>query len=149
MCLLQTWYGSNDYEVENWVNDDISFGYFCGLTIDQVSSDHSTLSRFRSLMTKVKAYEPLFKEINRQLEAHKIIVKTGAIVDASVVDTPLRYKGRTTHEVAQERKEEVRVIKDYPESVDKDAAWSKKGASTVLVIKNTTLRMTGDWSWGS
>tara|TARA_R110000868_G_C10595780_1_gene739995 strand:- start:347 stop:532 length:186 start_codon:yes stop_codon:yes gene_type:complete len=55
-------------------------------------------------MTKAKAYEPLFKEINRQLEAHKIIVKTGVIVDASVIDTPLRPKGRTNHKVTEDRK---------------------------------------------
>ncbi|HEY9222067.1 MAG TPA: transposase [Lutibacter sp.] len=36
MCLLQTWYGLSDYEVEDRVNDSISFSYFCGLTIDQV-----------------------------------------------------------------------------------------------------------------
>ncbi len=30
MCLLQTWYGLSDYEVEDRVNDSISFGYFCG-----------------------------------------------------------------------------------------------------------------------
>jgi IS5 family transposase len=79
----------SDYEVEDRVNDSISFGYFCGLHIDQVAPDHSTLSRFRTAMTKATAYEPLFKEINRQLEAHKIIIKTGAIIDASVIDTPL------------------------------------------------------------
>ena len=127
MCLLQTWYGLSDYEVEDRVNDSISFGYFCGLNIDQVAPDHSTLSRFRSLMTKAKAYEPLFKEINRQLEAHRIIVKTGVIVDASVIDTPLRPKGKTNHKVTEDRKEEVEVVRDYPESVDKDAAWLKKG----------------------
>jgi len=33
MCLLQTWYGLSDYEVEDRVNDSISFGYFCGLTV--------------------------------------------------------------------------------------------------------------------
>ena len=100
---------------------------FCDLNIDQVAPDHSTLSRFRSLMTKAKAYEPLFKEINRQLEAHRIIVKTGVIVDASVIDTPLRPKGKTNHKVTEDRKEEVEVVRDYPESVDKDAAWLKKG----------------------
>jgi IS5 family transposase len=94
MSLLQTWYGLSDYEVEDRVNDSISFSYCCGLPIDGIAPDHSTLSRFRSLMTKAKAYEALFKEINRQLEAHKIIVKTGAIVDASVIDTPLKPKGK-------------------------------------------------------
>ena len=129
MSLLQTWYGLSDYEVEDRVNDSISFSYFCDLHIDQVAPDHSTLSRFRSIMTKATAYEPLFKEINRQLEAHKIIVKTGAIIDASVIDTPLKPKGKTTHKVTEDRKdqEEIVVTKEYADSVDKDASWLKKG----------------------
>lgn len=128
MCLLQTWYGLSDYEVEDRVNDSISFGYFCGLTIDQVAPDHSTVSRFRSAMTKAGAYQKLFKEINKQLEQHQIIVKTGAIVDASVIDTPLRPKGKTTHQVAQDREPEQKeeVKKDYADSVDKEASWLKK-----------------------
>lgn len=129
MSLLQTWYGLSDYEVEDRVNDSICFSYFCGLHIDQVAPDHSTLSRFRSAMTKAGAYEPLFKEINRQLELHHIIIKTGAIVDASVVETPLRPKGKTTYRVTEDREDtqEVKVVKEYPDSVDKDAAWLKKG----------------------
>ncbi len=129
MCLLQTWYGLSDYEVEDRVNDSISFGYFCGLNIDQVSPDHSTLSRFRTSMTKAKAYELLFKEINAQLEKHKIIVKTGAIVDASVIDTPLKPKGKTNHKVTKDREdlEAVPLTKEYADSVDKDGAWLKKG----------------------
>ncbi|MEW7277001.1 transposase [Aquimarina sp. 2201CG1-2-11] len=63
MCLLQTWYGLSDYEVENRVNDSISFNYFCGLNIDQIAPDHSTLSRFRTALTKANAYESLFKQI--------------------------------------------------------------------------------------
>lgn len=129
MSLLQTWYGLSDYEVEDRVNDSISFSYFCGLHIDQVAPDHSTLSRFRTIMTKAKAYEPLFKEINRQLEANKIIVKTGAIIDASVIDSPLKPKGKTNHKVTEDRKDEkeVEVTKEYAESVDKEASWLKKG----------------------
>lgn len=129
MSLLQTWYGLSDYEVENRVNDSISFSYFCGLNIDQVAPDHSTLSRFRSIMTKAKAYEPLFKVINQQLESHQIIVKTGAIVDASVIDTPLKPKGKTNYKVTEDRKEEqeVEVTKEFAESVDKEASWLKKG----------------------
>ena len=128
MCLLQTWYGLSDYEVEDRVNDSISFGYFCGLTIDQVAPDHSTLSRFRTAMTKSGSFDKLFKEINKQLASHKIIVKTGAIIDASVIDTPLRPKGKTNHQVTKDREDEqeVQVTKDYAESVDKEASWLKK-----------------------
>ncbi len=126
MCLLQTWYGLSDYEVEDRVNDSISFSYFCGMTIEQTAPDHSTVSRFRKKLTECKAYEPLFKLINAQLEKHKIIVKTGAIVDASVIDTPLRPKGKTKHKVTQDREDEIVIEKDYASSVDKDASWLKK-----------------------
>jgi len=86
------------------------------------------LSRFRTAMTQAKAYETLFKEINTQLEVHGIIVKTGAIVDASVIDTPLKPKGKTNHKVTQDREdlEEVETKKEYADSVDKEASWLKK-----------------------
>lgn len=128
MCLLQTWYGLSDYEVEDRVNDSISFGYFCGLNIDQAAPDHSTLSRFRTALTKAAVFELLFKEINNQLEANKIIVKKGVIVDASVIDTPLRPKGKTNQKVTEDREDEqeVKVEKEYASNVDTDGAWLKK-----------------------
>ncbi len=127
MCLLQIWYGLSDYEIEDRLNDSISFSYFCGMNIDQVAPDHSTLSRFRTALTKTNTFEKLFSSINSQLENHNIIVKTGLIVDASIVDTPLRPKGKTNHKVTEDRsEEEVEITKDYAESVDKDGTWLKK-----------------------
>lgn len=127
MCLLQSWYGLSDYEIEDRLNDSISFSYFCGMNIDQVAPDHSTLSRFRTALTKTNTFEKLFSSINSQLENHNIIVKTGLIVDASIVDTPLRPKGKTNHKVTEDRsEEEVEITKDYAESVDKDGTWLKK-----------------------
>lgn len=130
MCLLQTWYGLSDYEVEDRINDSFSFSYFCGLTIEQPSPDHSTLSRFRSLLTKTGTFELLFKEINNQLETHKIIVKTGLIIDASVIDTPLRPKGKKQlEEITEDRaeeKKETEVETKFADSVDKDGTWLKK-----------------------
>lgn len=127
MCLLQSWYGLSDYEVEDRLNDSISFSYFCGMNIDQVAPDHSTLSRFRTALTKTNTFEKLFRLINAQLEAHNIIVKKGIIVDASVVNTPLRPKGKTNHQVTEDRTEEaIAVKKEYAKSVDKDGTWLKK-----------------------
>lgn len=127
MCLLQSWYGLSDYEVEDRLNDSISFSYFCGMHIDEVAPDHSTLSRFRSALTKTKTFEKLFGSINAQLEANNIIIKKGIIVDASVIDTPLRPKGKTNHKVTQDRaEEEVAVTKEYADSVDKEGTWLKK-----------------------
>jgi IS5 family transposase len=127
MCLLQSWYGLSDYEVEDRINDSLSFSYFCGMTIEQVAPDHSTLSRFRTALTKTKTFEKLFASINKQLETHHIIVKTGLIIDASVIDTPLRPKGKTNFKVTEDRCEDpIEVHKEYADSVDKEGTWLKK-----------------------
>ncbi len=39
MSLLQSWYGLSDYEVEDRLNDSISFSYFCDMSIDQVAPE--------------------------------------------------------------------------------------------------------------
>ena len=74
MTLLQTWYGLSDYEVEDRVNDSISFSRFVGISLDNPVPDHSVISRFRTELTKKGVYEKVFKAMNKQLEKHKIIV---------------------------------------------------------------------------
>lgn len=141
MALLQTWYGLSDYEVEDRLNDSISFSRFVGLSIDDPSPDHSVLSRFRTELTKKNVYEKLFKEFNKQLIKHNIIIKSGAIVDASVVESPLKPKGKPSYEVVQDREDEdmqtdqenqqkeeksIEVIKKTQPGVDTEASWIKK-----------------------
>lgn len=133
VCLLQTWYGLSDYEVEDRINDSISFSYFCDMSIDQIAPDHSTISRFRTSMTKKGAYQALFKTINDQLESHGIIVKTGALVDASIIDTPLKPKGSSRYEVLDQDQQEDATVETSKEiekqaapSVDTEGAWVKK-----------------------
>lgn len=143
MTLLQTWYGLSDYEVEDRVNDSISFSRFVGISLDNPVPDHSVISRFRTELTKKGVYEKLFKAMNKQLEKHKIIVKTGAIVDASIIDTPLKPKGKTTYEIAVDRSEQDRtpeeqqneqqahvLIKKQHPGVDSEARWIKKAGKT-------------------
>jgi transposase, IS5 family len=61
MSLLQTWYGLSDYEVEDRINDSISFSKFCGLSLEQTAPDHSTLSRFRTATTEKKCFRKIIK----------------------------------------------------------------------------------------
>jgi IS5 family transposase len=139
MCLLQTWYGLSDYEVEEKVNDSLSFMQFVGLQLEDEVPDHSVISRFRSELTKKEAFEKIFEQINAQLESKGLIVKTGAIVDATVTDSPRKPRGKTTYAVADDRKETERSEADIKEEtkqnqlikitqpgVDAQAAWLKK-----------------------
>ena len=51
--LLQKWFRiPSDPELENQINDRISFKKFLGLSLDKPSPDHSTFSRFRSRLSK-------------------------------------------------------------------------------------------------
>ena len=67
--------------------------------MDDNCPDHSVISRFRTEMTKRKVYDKLLKEINKQLVKHGILVKQGILLDASVVDTLRKPKGKTEYEV--------------------------------------------------
>ena len=53
-CLmLQKWFRINsDPELENQINDRLSFKKFLGLSFRKPSPDHSTFSRFRSRLSK-------------------------------------------------------------------------------------------------
>ena len=143
MSLLQTWYGLSDYEVEDRVNDSISFTRFVGISLDDSVPDHSVISRFRSELTEKKVYEKLFKGLNKQLEKHKIIVKTGVIVDASIVDSPYKPKGITTFEIQEDRAETERSdeqkqkeeevhkeLKKQQKTSDPEGRWIKKSGKT-------------------
>jgi transposase, IS5 family len=68
MSLLQTWYGLSDYELEDQVNDRISFSRFVGIGMDGTVPDHSVVSRFRTELTQKRAYDKLLISINEQLE---------------------------------------------------------------------------------
>ena len=141
ITLLQTWYNLSDYEVEDQVNDRISFSKFLGLSLEDNCPDHSVISRFRTEMTKRKAYDKLLKEINKQLVTHGILVKQGILLDASVVDTLRKPKGKTEYEVVIDREEESqeeqseqepqqenrsKLVKKVKSGVDKEARWVKK-----------------------
>ena len=86
--LLRTWYGLSDGEVEEQVNDRLSFSRFVGLGLEDVAPDSTTVCRFRNILVEADLYDMVLNEINRQLEQQGVIVKRGAIVDASITDSP-------------------------------------------------------------
>ena len=69
ITLLQTWYNLSDYEVEDQVNDRISFSKFLGLSLEDNCPDHSVISRFRTEMTKRKVYDKLLEKSGVDKEA--------------------------------------------------------------------------------
>ena len=86
MLLLETWYNLSDCALEERINDSITFSRFLGLKMEEVSPDHSTISRFRSALTELGLMDKLLAQFNKQLSRHHISVREGVLVDASLVE---------------------------------------------------------------
>lgn len=149
MQLVSIWYNLSDVQTEEMVNDSLSVMKFCGLKLEDSVPDHSTLSRFRTELTDKKAYDRILRKMNRQLSAHKLILKTGqAKVDASLTESPFIPKGNTTYELAEDREENLRheeqqsqereyhrLNKVEQPNADNQARWLKKGGKTIYGYK--------------
>ena len=121
MQLVSIWYNLSDVQTEESCNDSLSVMKFCGLALEDHVPDHSTLSRFRTELTQKKAYDRLLRKINQQLDKHKLIVKDGLKVDASLTESPFSPKGKPTYELAEDRKEDDR----NEEEIDKEKRYHK------------------------
>lgn len=88
--LLQQWYGLSDPGLEEALSDRVSFRRFCGLALEDPTPDETTLCRFRLALVEAGLGEALFIEISRQLDAAGFLVKTGTLIDASLVEAAVR-----------------------------------------------------------
>ena len=149
ITLLQHWFKLSDEAVEERINDSIKFTKFLGLSMEDTVPDHSVISRFRTAMSGCNANKKLLGELNRQLMKHKIIIKSGASVDASITQSPYVPDRPITFELANDREEEERSQssltqeKEYhqkvelkkSQGVDTEARWLKKGKKSYYGYK--------------
>jgi transposase, IS5 family len=85
--LLQAWYGLSDADLEYRLGDSLSFARFVGLSLEDEVPDATTLCRFRNRLIQARALERLFAALDRQLETAGLVVKTGTMLDATLIET--------------------------------------------------------------
>lgn len=83
--LLQQWYALSDAGLEAAVSDRLSFRKFVGLGLEDEVPDHTTICRFRNKLVELKRMERVFAEVERQLDKQGLILKTGTLIDASLI----------------------------------------------------------------
>lgn len=120
--LLQQWYGLSDPGLEEALLDRVSFRRFCGFALDAATPDETTLCRFRNALKEAGLGEALFGEVLDQLEAAGFVVKTGTLIDATLV----RSSGRTPPSGSTPKGEESRSAHDP------DANWTRRGKGRSL-----------------
>jgi len=84
--LLQSLYGLSDRELEEALGDRLSFRRFAGLGLDEPVPDHTVLNRFRNLLVAQGLLDRMFDELDRQLELAGVMLKRGAMLDATVIE---------------------------------------------------------------
>lgn len=115
--LLQQWYGLSDPGLEEALSDRVSFRRFCGLALDDATPDETTLCRFRNALKDAGLGEALFAEVAGQLEAAGFVLKTGTLIDASLVASAVRPpRDGSTPKGIESRSEH-----------DPDANWTRRG----------------------
>jgi transposase, IS5 family len=84
-CLAQ-WYNLSDPALEDAVHDRLSFQRFLRLDpLTQKVPDESTVLHFRHLLEKQHLTVEIFARVRAQLEQRGLLVKSGTIVDATVL----------------------------------------------------------------
>ena len=83
--LLAVWYDLSDVKLAEAIDDRASFRRFCGFASDEPTPERTALVRFRGELVRRSLDRVLFEAVRGQLEARGITVKTGTLVDATLI----------------------------------------------------------------
>ena len=96
--LLGIWYRLSDADLAQALFRDLLFRKFCHLELGSDVPDATTIGRFRQKLVEHDLWEILLGEVNRQLEAKRIIMTEGRIniIDATPVEAAQTGPGKGT-----------------------------------------------------
>jgi IS5 family transposase len=91
--FLQHWYALSDPMAEETLYDSEAMRQFAGIELgDDRIPDETTILNFRHLLEKYQLTEQLFAEVNRHLADQGITLRSGTLVDATIIDAPSSTK---------------------------------------------------------
>ena len=83
--LIAVWHDLSDVKLAEAMEDRASFRRFCGFSRYEPTPERTAFVRFRKLLIARGLDDLLFDLVNRQLRARSVTVKTGTLVDATVI----------------------------------------------------------------
>lgn len=125
-CLfLQFFYDLSDRQMEERLRHDMAFRWFCGLTIEEETPDHSYFGRMRSILG-TERIAVIFRAINEKAKSKGILRSVFTFSDSSTIKTKETTWGE--RDKALEEGEEALNNKNVDKySADKDARFGCKG----------------------
>ena len=87
--FMQQWFNLSDPATEDALYDSESMRRFAGIElVDDAIPDESTILRFRHLLERHGLSEQIFGLVRGLLEQKRLLLKSGTIVDATIIDAP-------------------------------------------------------------
>jgi IS5 family transposase len=87
--FMQQWFNLSDPAMEDSLYDSESMRRFAGIELgEDAVPDETTILRFRHLLERHYLTQAIFSEIRSLLEQKRLLLKSGTIVDATIIEAP-------------------------------------------------------------
>ena len=94
--FLQQWFNLSDPQAEDAIYDSESMRRFARVELgDDVVPDESTILRFRHLLEQHRLTQAIFDAVASLLEQRRLLLRSGTIVDATIIAAPSSTKNAT------------------------------------------------------
>ena len=92
---LQQWFGLSDLGAEEALFETSFLRDFVGISGTERIPDRVSILRFRHLLEEHELSPKILEVINAKLAAHGLLLKTGTVVDATLIAAPSSTKNKT------------------------------------------------------
>jgi IS5 family transposase len=93
--FLQNWYALSDPMAEETLYDSEAMRRFAGIELgDDRIPDETTILNFRHLLERHGLTEAIFAEVNGYLAEKGVTLRSGTLVDATIIDAPSSTKNK-------------------------------------------------------
>lgn len=94
--FLQQWFNLSDPQAEDSLYDSESMRRFAGVELGETAvPDETTILRFRHLLEAHGLTQAMFGAVRTLLEERRLLLKSGTIVDATIITAPSSTKNAT------------------------------------------------------
>jgi transposase, IS5 family len=116
--LLAVWHDLSDVKLADAIADRTSFRRFSGFALDEPTPERTAFVRFRRELVARSLDRVLFEAVTNQLDAKGVVVKTGTLIDATVITSASLHDGEARW-VGHRRRAPVHGFKAHV-AADKD-----------------------------
>jgi IS5 family transposase len=94
--FMQQWFNLSDPQAEDALYDIEPMRRFAGVELaEDTIPDETTILQFRHLLERHQLTEKVFAEVRCLLEEKRLLLKSGTIVDATIINAPSSTKNET------------------------------------------------------